>query len=385
MARGSFARRIVFAGAVVLIARWAVSPAETKPVPVEAPEDVPEAAHAPRRPARKRFATSLALVALFVAGGALSAGAGNELAHVDAASTDPAAVAAAVPVADPTADAASAADAEPATTDEAAPADSDAVAVAAPTDAAPAAAPAAAPETAPAPAPAPAAPAAPADQPDALVVTSAAPAVAQSAPAPAVKPARHEAARRRVHRLAAQAAPPAPVATAPIPYRALAFDPQAWLHANTASPTGAAAVGIAEHYLGVPYRWGGAAPSTGFDCSGLMQFVYAQLGVSLPHYAAAQFAEFPKLDPTQLQPGDLVFFEPKVDGPGHVALYLGNDQILEAPHTGALVRVNSLSGEAAQLGFLGAVRPYSVAPAAPVAAVAPVRSSPVGLVSLRLA
>jgi cell wall-associated NlpC family hydrolase len=117
-------------------------------------------------------------------------------------------------------------------------------------------------------------------------------------------------------------------------------------------------VAISEHYLGVPYRWGGAVPATGFDCSGLTQFVYEQLGVRLPHYAAWQFGMFPKLSPADLQPGDLVFFEPKADGPGHVAVYAGNDQIIEAPHTGALVRYASLSRAAAALGFLGAVRPY---------------------------
>jgi cell wall-associated NlpC family hydrolase len=89
-----------------------------------------------------------------------------------------------------------------------------------------------------------------------------------------------------------------------------------------------------------------------------VQFVYAQLGIALPHYAAWQFAAFPKLDPSQLEPGDLVFFEPRADGPGHVAIYAGNDTIIEAPHTGALVRVGSLSGSAAAMGFLGAVRPY---------------------------
>ena len=89
-----------------------------------------------------------------------------------------------------------------------------------------------------------------------------------------------------------------------------------------------------------------------------MQFVYRQLGVSLPHYAAAQFAIFPRLSPSELQPGDLVFFEPKVDGPGHVAMYIGGDAIVEAPHTGALVRIGSLARSAAALGFMGAVRPY---------------------------
>ncbi|MEP6812296.1 MAG: NlpC/P60 family protein, partial [Actinomycetota bacterium] len=91
------------------------------------------------------------------------------------------------------------------------------------------------------------------------------------------------------------------------------------------------------------------------------QFVYGQLGVSLPHYAAAQFAIFPRLSPSDLRPGDLVFFEPKIDGPGHVAMYLGGDAIVEAPHTGALVRIGSLARSAAVLGFLGAVRPYTTA------------------------
>jgi cell wall-associated NlpC family hydrolase len=145
---------------------------------------------------------------------------------------------------------------------------------------------------------------------------------------------------------------------AAIPYRALAFSPQAWLNDNPASSTGASAVAISAHYLGVPYVWGGAVPATGFDCSGLTRFVYQQLGVQLPHYAAAQFAMFTKLSPAELAPGDLVFFEPKLDGPGHVAVYAGGDQIIEAPHTGALVRYASLSRAATALGFLGAVRPY---------------------------
>ena len=126
-----------------------------------------------------------------------------------------------------------------------------------------------------------------------------------------------------------------------------------------ASPLGAEAVSIAEQYLGVPYRWGGSTPA-GFDCSGLTMYVYAQLRIQLPHYAAAQWSEGVPVDPSSLEPGDLVFFEPGVDGPGHVAIYIGGDQIIEAPHTGDVVKLASLSETAAELGFVGAVRPASV-------------------------
>jgi NlpC/P60 family protein len=160
--------------------------------------------------------------------------------------------------------------------------------------------------------------------------------------------------------------------SAPVPsfVPAVPFDLAAWEHDNPGSTTGAAAVAIAEHFIGTPYVWGGASPSGGFDCSGLMLYVYAQLGVALPHYAASQFALFPHLAPSDLRPGDLVFFEPKIDGPGHVAMYAGGDAIIEAPHTGALVRVGSFAGDAAALGFMGAVRPYTGERAVPLRTVA---------------
>jgi cell wall-associated NlpC family hydrolase len=102
---------------------------------------------------------------------------------------------------------------------------------------------------------------------------------------------------------------------------------------------------------------GGAAPLTGFDCSGLTMYVYAQLGISLPHFAAAQWNELPHVDASQLEPGDLVFFEPELDGPGHVGIYAGGGLFIEAPHTGDVVKLASFSQEAAEMGFVGVARP----------------------------
>ena len=101
-------------------------------------------------------------------------------------------------------------------------------------------------------------------------------------------------------------------------------------------------VGIAMQYLGTPYHWGGASPSTGFDCSGLVMYVYAQVGVSLQHYTVAQYnyANSVSVPRTELEPGDLVFFA----GLGHVGIYVGNGQFIHAPHTGSVVRIDSLSG-----------------------------------------
>jgi len=107
---------------------------------------------------------------------------------------------------------------------------------------------------------------------------------------------------------------------------------------------------IAARYLGVPYRWGGASPS-GFDCSGLVMYVYAQLGISLPHYTVAQYHMGVAVSRSQLQPGDLVFF----DGLGHVGIYIGQNQFIHAPHTGDVVKVSSITGWYAQT-YVGARR-----------------------------
>jgi len=114
------------------------------------------------------------------------------------------------------------------------------------------------------------------------------------------------------------------------------------------STLGGQAVAIAERYLGVPYVWGGASPS-GFDCSGLVMYVYEQLGVSLPHNARAQYDSLPHVSESDLEPGDLVFF----DGFGHVGIYIGGGMMIHAPHTGTVVQIASLSGGGS---FAGAAR-----------------------------
>jgi cell wall-associated NlpC family hydrolase len=104
-------------------------------------------------------------------------------------------------------------------------------------------------------------------------------------------------------------------------------------------PTHSSVVAIAERYLGVPYRWGGASPS-GFDCSGLVMYVFAQVGVSLPHSSYAQYGMGTPVSRDQLQPGDLVFF----DGLGHVGIYVGGGSFIHAPHTGDVVKISSMTG-----------------------------------------
>jgi peptidoglycan DL-endopeptidase CwlO len=98
-------------------------------------------------------------------------------------------------------------------------------------------------------------------------------------------------------------------------------------------------VGIAMQYLGTPYVYGGASPS-GFDCSGFVMYVYAQVCVSLPHNAAAQYGYGTPVDRSQLQPGDLVFF----NGLGHNGIYIGGGSFIHSPHTGDVVKISSLSG-----------------------------------------
>jgi cell wall-associated NlpC family hydrolase len=110
-------------------------------------------------------------------------------------------------------------------------------------------------------------------------------------------------------------------------------------------------VAIAMQYLGVPYVWGGASPS-GFDCSGFIMYVYAQVGISLPHNAAMQYGYGSPVSRDQLQAGDLVFF----DGLGHAGIYIGGGSFIHAPHTGDVVKISSLSDSWYASTYVGARR-----------------------------
>jgi cell wall-associated NlpC family hydrolase len=101
-------------------------------------------------------------------------------------------------------------------------------------------------------------------------------------------------------------------------------------------------VAIAQRYLGVPYVYGGASPS-GFDCSGLVMYCYAQVGVGLSHGATDQQHASTPVPISALQPGDLVFFG-NASYSYHVGIYVGGGSMIHAPHTGAVVSYGSIGG-----------------------------------------
>jgi cell wall-associated NlpC family hydrolase len=156
----------------------------------------------------------------------------------------------------------------------------------------------------------------------------------------------------RINQIQEQFCPPAPTTT---PAGAAAFAaqlqaaggvqsarmPQATgLRSLSAGITGHSVVTDARKYLGIPYLWGGTDPSKGLDCSGLVQLVYHDLGYSLPRGAADQARQGqPVARLADARPGDLLAFGSPVH---HIAIYIGNGKVIEAPHTGANVRVSDV-------------------------------------------
>jgi cell wall-associated NlpC family hydrolase len=125
-----------------------------------------------------------------------------------------------------------------------------------------------------------------------------------------------------------------------------------------ASAAARKAVAVALAQLGSPYVWGAEGPAT-FDCSGLTSFAYAAAGITIPRVSRAQFAAYAGLhpvDPLHLVAGDLMFFADNPGNPGtihHVGMYIGKGLMVEAPHTGAVVRTSSIW----RSSYAGAVRP----------------------------
>lgn len=110
------------------------------------------------------------------------------------------------------------------------------------------------------------------------------------------------------------------------------------------------ALDFAKRFLGTPYVWGGTSPS-GFDCSGLVQYVWKKYGLQLPRVSQQQAGAGTEVhDLNKLESMDLVLMHNTPNGPGHVAFWLGNGMILEAPHTGAQVRIRKLGKNEALFG-----------------------------------
>ena len=106
------------------------------------------------------------------------------------------------------------------------------------------------------------------------------------------------------------------------------------------------AVQIANRLTGIPYVWGGASPRSGFDCSGLVQYVYGKLGIPLPHYTVSQYGHGRPVSRSSLRAGDLVFFYRL----NHVGIYAGGGKYIHAPRRGSTVRWASLASNPSYYG-----------------------------------
>jgi cell wall-associated NlpC family hydrolase len=112
----------------------------------------------------------------------------------------------------------------------------------------------------------------------------------------------------------------------------------------------------AKKYLGVPYKYGGSNPSEGFDCSGLVQYVFGKYGKNLPRSTREQFKIGKNVPPQWAKPGDLIFFD--IDGKGisHVGIYMGNMRFIHAPHTNSQVKIVTLLSDYWKKKFRGIKR-----------------------------
>lgn len=124
---------------------------------------------------------------------------------------------------------------------------------------------------------------------------------------------------------------------------------------NADGATAARLIAFARQYVGTPYVFGGSTPA-GFDCSGFTQYVFRHFNFALGRTAQAQFSNGRAVDRANLQPGDLVFFGRSSGNIVHVAIYMGNNEIIHARRRGVPLSISSFSQQISSQGFVGARR-----------------------------
>ncbi|HEV3214948.1 MAG TPA: C40 family peptidase [Vicinamibacterales bacterium] len=154
--------------------------------------------------------------------------------------------------------------------------------------------------------------------------------------------------------------PAEPPATAAVPQPAAPSGAEAGAAPAPPSLTshrynGRAVADYALAFRGVPYRFGGADPA-GFDCSGFVRYVFAQYGISLPRIVEEQWQVGDKIKPSEIEPGDLLFFSTKGPGATHVAISLDSEHFVHAPNSAGVVRVETLSSSYWGSHYVGARR-----------------------------
>ncbi len=117
--------------------------------------------------------------------------------------------------------------------------------------------------------------------------------------------------------------------------------------AQGSAGTAAQLIAKAKTYIGTPYKWGGSSP-LGFDCSGLVQYVFKQFGKDLPRVSYQQAVAGARIPLDQLKPGDLVAWDnsPKMAGADHIAIFIGGGQVIAAPKPGDVVKIQPLFDQA---------------------------------------
>lgn len=123
-----------------------------------------------------------------------------------------------------------------------------------------------------------------------------------------------------------------------------------------ASGQAAQVLAVARDMLGQPVVWGGASPAQGFDCSGLVQYVYRQAGISLPRTADLQFLVGRAVSPSALQPGDLVYFTTYEPGASHVGIYIGGSKFIHTSFSQGVVAVGDMNDSYFVQRYYGAKR-----------------------------